>query len=162
MKSMSFAGAATLALLLHTAPVLAESDHAGHAKHDEVFTTGEPGDAKKPAKIVQITMTEANGKMLFTPAKIEVRKGDQVKFVLRNGGELEHEFVLGTTEENLKHAVSMSKNPDMEHDDPNAAKLAPKMTGEIVWKFSKAGEFEYACLIPGYREAGMVGNVVVK
>jgi uncharacterized cupredoxin-like copper-binding protein len=56
----------------------------------------------------------------------------------------------------------MSKNPDMEHDDPNAAKLAPKMTGEIVWKFSKAGEFEYACLIPGHREAGMVGNVVVK
>jgi uncharacterized cupredoxin-like copper-binding protein len=162
MKSMSFAGAAALALLLHAAPVHAESDHAGHAKQDGVFTTGEPGDATKPARIVQIAMTEANGKMLFTPGRVQVRKGEQVRFVLRNGGELEHEFVLGTTEENLKHAASMSKNPDMEHDDPNAAKLAPKRTGEIVWKFGKAGEFEYACLIPGHREAGMVGNVVVK
>ena len=56
----------------------------------------------------------------------------------------------------------MKKNPDMEHDDPNAKKLAPKKTDEIVWKFSKAGEFEFACLIPGHREAGMVGTIVVK
>ncbi len=162
MKPMSFAGAATLALLLHATPVLAERDHAGHVGHDEAFPTGEPGNARKPARIVQVTMTEANGKMLFAPARVEVGTGEQVKFVLRNAGELEHEFVLGTTEENLKHAGSMSRNPDMEHDDPNAAKLAPKRTGEIVWKFSRAGAFEYACLIPGHREAGMVGDVVVK
>lgn len=133
----------------------------GHS-HDESFSAGEPGDPKEPARIVQVTMGETDGKMMFMPMKIDVKKGEQIKFVLRNNGELEHEFVLATTGENLKHAEAMKKNPDMEHDDPNAAKLAPKMTGEIVWKFSKAGEFEYACLIPGYREAGMVGNVVVK
>ncbi|WP_241491299.1 hypothetical protein, partial [Mammaliicoccus sciuri] len=64
-------------------------------------------------------------------------------------GELEHEFVLATTAENLKHAEAMKKNPDMEHDDPNGKRLAPKKTDEIVWKFSKPGEFEYSCLIPG-------------
>ncbi len=56
----------------------------------------------------------------------------------------------------------MKKNPDMEHDDPNGKRLAPKKTDEIVWKFSKPGEFEYSCLIPGHREAGMVGTIVVK
>jgi uncharacterized cupredoxin-like copper-binding protein len=141
---------------------IAAGEHAGHAQSDEGWSTGEPGDAKKPARVVQVTMTEANGKMLFAPAKVEVRKDEQIRFVLRNGGELEHEFVLGTTEDNLRHAASMSKNPDMEHDDPNAVRLASKKTGDLVWKFSKAGEFEYACLIPGHREAGMVGNVVVK
>ena len=82
--------------------------------------------------------------------------------MLRNSGELDHEFVMATTGENLKHADAMKRSPDMEHDDPNARKLAPKETGEVIWKFSKAGEFEYACLIPGHREAGMIGAVVVK
>ena len=56
----------------------------------------------------------------------------------------------------------MQKNPDMAHDEPNGRQLAPNKTGEIVWKFTKAGEFEYACLIPGHREAGMTGTILVK
>ncbi len=60
-----------------------------------------------------------------------------------------------TIEENLKHAEEMKKNPDMEHDDPNAKRLKPKKTGEIVWQFTKAGKFDFCCLIPGHREAGM-------
>jgi uncharacterized cupredoxin-like copper-binding protein len=161
MKLLLPAGVAALAVFLASAPTMAEGDHGSHA-HGDTFSTGEPGDAKKPARIVQVTMTEADGKMLFTPSRIEIRKDEQIKFMLRNNGELDHEFVLATTEENLKHAESMKKNPDMEHDDPNAKKLAPKKTGEIVWKFGKAGEFEYSCLIPGHREAGMIGTVVVK
>ena len=53
-----------------------------------------PGDPKKPARIVQITMGETDGKMIFTPEKIQVKKGEQVKFMLRNNGELDHEFIL--------------------------------------------------------------------
>ena len=64
--------------------------------------------------------------------------------------------------ENLKHGEQMAKNPDMEHDDPNAKRLAPKKTGEIVWAFTKAGEFDFSCLIPGHREAGMTGKIIVK
>lgn len=154
--------AVVAAVLASGGAAIAGGEHAGHAQRDEGRATGEPGDRKRPARVVQVTMTEANGKMLFAPAQIEVRKDEQIRFVLRNGGELEHEFVLGTTEENLRHAGSMSKNPDMEHDDPNAVRLSPKKTGDLVWRFSKAGEFEYACLIPGHREAGMVGSVVVK
>ena len=107
-------------------------------------------------------MGESDGKMLFVPARLEIRKGEQIKFVLRNNGELDHEFVLANTAENLEHAEAMKKNPDMAHADANAKRLAPKQTSEIVWKFTKAGEFEYSCLIPGHREAGMVGTIVVK
>jgi uncharacterized cupredoxin-like copper-binding protein len=100
--------------------------------------------------------------MLFTPGKVEIQKDEQIKFMLRNSGELDHEFVRATNAENLKHAESMKENLDMERDDPNAKKLAPRKTGDFVWKFTMAGEFEYACLTPGRREAGMIGTVVVK
>jgi uncharacterized cupredoxin-like copper-binding protein len=144
-----------------TASAWAGEGPPGH-HHDDSFSAGEPGDAKKPARIVQITTGEMDGKMMFTPAKVEVKKGEQVKFVLRNSGEIDHEFILATTAENLKHAKAMKKNPDMEHDDPNGKRIAPKKSDEIVWKFTKTGEFEYSCLIPGHREAGMIGTVIVR
>jgi len=50
----------------------------------------------------------------------------------------------------------------MEHDDPNAQSIEPGQRKEILWKFSKLGSFEFACLIPGHYEAGMHGKVVVK
>ena len=34
----------------------------------------------------------------------------------------------------------MEKFPEMEHDDPNAIRLAPGETGEIVWTFANAGD----------------------
>ena len=40
--------------------------------------------------------------------------------------------------------------------------VRPKKTGEIVWQFTKPGEFHYGCLIPGHFEAGMVGKLTVK
>ncbi|HAP11592.1 MULTISPECIES: cupredoxin family protein [Bradyrhizobium] len=161
MKTLNRTAVALVATTLLSAAAWAGAGPSGHS-HDETFSAGEPGDPKKPARIIQITMGEMDGKMMFMPAKLEMKKGEQVKFVLRNNGELEHEFVLADTAENLKHAEAMKKNPDMVHDDPNARRLAPKKTDEIVWKFSKSGDFEFACLIPGHREAGMVGTVVVK
>ncbi len=157
LASLKLAG---LAFALSAGVALAGPGAAGH--HDGEVAYGKPGDPKKPARLIQIAMGEKDGKMHFIPNRIEIRRGEQVRFQLRNNGELDHELVLATLEENLKHAIEMQKNPDMEHDDPNAKRLAPKKTGEIVWVFTKAGQFDFSCLIPGHREAGMAGTVVVK
>ena len=156
-------GIVLVAATLLSAGGWAGDGSSGHShSHGATFSAGEPGNPKKPAKIVQVTMGESDGKMLFVPVRLEIKKGDQIKFVLRNNGELQHEFVLASAADNLKHAEEMKQNPNMSHDDPNGKQLAPKKTSEIVWKFTKAGEFEYACLIPGHREAGMTGTIVVK
>jgi uncharacterized cupredoxin-like copper-binding protein len=148
--------AATLA----ASAALAGPGDPGHSH--EHFSAGEPGNPKRPARIVQVTMRESDGKMMYIPERVEVRRGEQIRFVLSNAGDLAHEFILASTADNLKHAEQMKKNPEMEHDDPNAKTIEPKKKNEIVWKFTKAGEFEYGCLIPGHREAGMIGTVIVK
>jgi uncharacterized cupredoxin-like copper-binding protein len=130
--------------------------------HDVHFSAGEPGDPKKPAQTILVIMRESGGKMLYFPDRIEVRRGTQVRFILRNNGLLPHEFLLATKEENLKHAEEMKKNPEMEHDEPNGKRVEPKKSAELLWRFTKAGTFEYGCLIPGHREAGMIGTVIVK
>lgn len=152
--------ATLLALTLASSHVLAAAGPAGHSHAS--FSAGEPGDPKKPARIVQITMQEMDGKMVYLPARVEVKRGEQIRFVIRNSGLLDHEFILASTEDNLKHAEQMKKFPEMEHDDPNAKRLAPQKSSEVVWRFTKAGEFEFGCLIPGHREAGMIGTILVK
>ncbi len=133
----------------------------GHS-HDHGFSAGEPGSPKRKSRTIEVTMMEGDGQMLFKPNRIEVKRGEQIRFVLKNAGELKHEFVLATPPENKAHAIEMQKNPDMEHDDPNAKDVESKKQGELLWRFTKRGEFEFACLIPGHYEAGMRGKVIVK
>lgn len=160
MKQSTMIPVLALAFAAAIGPAVAGSGTPGHGH--ETFSAGEPGDPKKPAQAILVVMREGTGKMMFFPDRLEIRKGDQVRFLLRNNGLLDHEFVLATTEENLKHAEDMKKNPEMEHDDPNARRVEPKKSTELVWRFTKVGQFEFGCLIPGHREAGMTGIIVVK
>ena len=151
MKKITTIGLALIAFA--AAPALGHEQH-GH----ETYSAGEPGNPKKPSRTIEVTMSE----MEFTPSRIEVKRGEQIRFIVRNAGTEDHEFLLASTEDNLKHAEAMKKNPKMEHDDPNGVRLAPKKSAEILWKFTKAGTFEYSCLIPDHRDYGMTGRITVK
>lgn len=157
MTSIKFLPLAALAMVL--ALGMAAPLHAHEGEH---FSAGEPGDATKPFRTVPVSMHEGDGTMGFTPSSLDVKKDEQVKFVITNSGALAHEFVLADAKANLKHAALMQKYPDMEHDDPNGKTVQPNGKTEILWRFSKPGTFEFACLIPGHREAGMIGKVTVK
>jgi uncharacterized cupredoxin-like copper-binding protein len=148
----------TLAIALIALSAAAPAAHSHEHHAHESYSAGEPGDPTKPSRTIEIEMSE----MTYEPFRIEVKRGEQIRFVLRNAGTEDHEFLLATTRENLKHAEVMKKYPHMEHDDPNGVRLGPKKSAEILWKFTKVGTFEYSCLIPNHREYGMVGHVTVK
>ena len=150
------------AFLFSAGVALAGPGAAGHSHKS--FAAGEPGDPKKPVvRTIEVSMHETDdAKMLFKPDRVEVRRGEQVRFVLKNAGTVEHEFMLDSVANNAKHKIAMEKNPDMEHDDPNGKRLTPDGSSEIVWRFTKPGTFEFACLIHGHYESGMHGTIVVK
>ena len=159
---MKMVAALFAAFALIVSPATGFAAGTGHS-HDGELAYGEPGDPSKPSTTIEIRMSEADdGKMIFEPDRITVKRGQQVRFKLKNDGQIDHEIVLATFEENMKHAIEMQKNPDMEHDDPNAKRLSPDQEGEIVWHFTKAGEFDFSCLIPGHRESGMTGTIIVQ
>lgn len=152
----------SMALLSSTAH--AAGNHAGGHGHGdgEMMAIGKPGDAAGVTRTETITMLEnEEGAMLFEPASLTVQEGETVRLKFVNAGETEHEFVMDLHDELMEHKELMARFPEMEHDDPNAIRLAPGDEGEIVWTFSKAGDFEFACLIPGHYESGMKGNLTV-
>jgi uncharacterized cupredoxin-like copper-binding protein len=123
---------------------------------------GEPAKPDAATRTVEVEMFDANGHMGFKPDRVEVARGAVVKFVIHNGGSTTHEFVLGDVAENAAHARMMLQMPDMRHDDPNAKTLDAGASASLAWRFTNAGQFEFACLLPGHYEAGMHGVVVVK
>jgi uncharacterized cupredoxin-like copper-binding protein len=122
---------------------------------------GEPGNPKKPARTVEIVMREEGARMFFVPGEVKVHKGEQIRFVLTNEGMVNHEFILGTRKEIDEHTVEMKKMPSMEHDDAHSSTLGMYGSDELVWHFTKAGRFVFACLIPGHLEKGMIGTIIV-
>ena len=139
---------------------------------------GAPGKAADITRTVTVEMYDS----YYEPKSISVREGETIRFVVRNSGELLHEFSIATPAMHEAHRPEMmammesgmleadrinheaggamhgGKNGKM-HDDPNSILLEPGESGEIVWQFPRLGKLEFACNIPGHYEAGMVGKV---
>jgi uncharacterized cupredoxin-like copper-binding protein len=116
----------------------------GHAKKGPAIKEqkdwGIAGDARAVKRSIDVSMGDD---MRFKPDRIEVRQGETLRFRVRNSGRVMHEFVIGTKAENYM------------------AHVPPGKSGEIVWNFNRAGTFEFACLIAGHYQAGMVGTITV-
>ena len=140
---------------------------------------GEKGDPNKIDRVVNIKMYDN----YYEPNVVKIKKGETIKFIIENLGELVHEYNIGTKEMHIKHQPEMQKLIDHEiilgdkidkikmkkmskmdhslgHSHANSVMLEPKKTGELIWKFSKDIKLEMACNIPGHYETGMVGNLI--
>ena len=138
---------------------LAATGAIAHGDERPEKAYGKPGDRGKASRTVEIAMSD---EMRFIPASITARKGETIRFVVNNSGKLKHEMVLGSIRELKEHAALMLKSPEMEHADPNQISVDPGKTGELIWQFTNAGTFDFACLQPGHFEAGMRGKIAVK
>ncbi|SDX70178.1 cupredoxin domain-containing protein [Roseicitreum antarcticum] len=138
--------------------------HAGGQGSDAGHSLGEPAAIDAATRTIDVSMIETDdGRMLFEPGLIEVQPGETVRFAISNDGMIEHEFIFNTTAEIMAHKDDMMSEAahDMPHDTDNAITLQPGESGELAWTFASAGEFRFACLIPGHYEAGMFGPLVV-
>ncbi len=119
---------------------------------------GIAGDAKSVKRTITLTMGD---NMRFSPDKLEIKQGDTILFVVKNQGKQLHEMVIGTKKELDAHAALMVKFPNMEHDEPYMAHVAAGKSQNLIWTFNRAGDFDFACLIAGHYQAGMVGKITV-
>jgi len=154
MKALPMALAATL---------FAGSEVGAHeGGGPDVFVAGVPGDAEAPARTYDLTIQEASdGTMSFGVRDIVVERGEQIRFVVKDDGRLPHEFRIDSKAGNAEHKTMMEKMPGMVHHDANAITIASGETATLLWRFSKPGTYEFACLLPGHYEAGMHGAIVV-
>ena len=126
------------------------------AQQEDWGIAGNKGDVNRT---IAITMSDD---MKFKPAKIDIKLNETIRFIIKNNGKLMHEMVIGTKSVLDKHAEMMGKHPNMEHDEPYMVHVPPGKNNEIIWKFNRPGSFDFACLIAGHYQAGMIGKIEVK
>ena len=118
----------------------------------------------------------------YEPDLIKVKKNETIKFLVKNNGELVHEFNIATKEMHLKHQPEMMKMveneillPDridkqkmmeiskkdhsMAHKHINSVLLSPGESAELIWKFSNTLDIEAACNVPGHYDVGMIAKI---
>ncbi|MEQ8653420.1 MAG: cupredoxin domain-containing protein [Kiloniellales bacterium] len=156
-----------------TSPAFAEGTHSGAHRHD----AGKAGKAANTSRTLEIILYDN----YYEPETIDVVAGETVRFIVRNQGELVHEFNIATPSMHRAHQEEMQMMVDhgvleassinteaakaMQasmghgmHDEPNSVLLEPGQTGEVIWTFPVPGNLEFACNVPGHYDAGMVGE----
>jgi uncharacterized cupredoxin-like copper-binding protein len=133
-------------------PVYAHDEHPS-AAHGGTSTDGVPGNPSEVSRTVRIEARDT----AFNVKQIQVRQGETIKFLVANKGELRHEFSIASHSEHAEHRAMMQQMPDMIHNDPNVITIEPGQTRELIWKFGKDTNVEFACDLPGHAEQGMAG-----
>jgi len=149
MKSIMIISA--IALYLASSTVFADASHAENGS-----SVGKPGDPNNVSRSIVLQMTFNR----FKPSKINVKRGETIKFVLNNISKKKHEMMIGTMAELKEHAKMMRKHPDMEHDEPNKVSVDSGESRELVWQFTEVGTVDFACPRYGHFK-GMRGEIKV-
>ena len=139
---------------------------------------GEKGESSEVDRVININMYDN----YFEPNVISVKKGETIKFLVKNFGSLVHEFNIATKKMHLKHQSEMLKmmeneillgdkidfkkmkeiakiDHSMAHSHSNSILLEPGKSGEIIWKFNTEIILEAACNVPGHYESDMLAKI---
>ena len=103
--------------------------------------------------------------MKYEPATIEVTAGKPVKLTFHNNDTVEHDFSVME----FPMVMSATAEPMAGHDmggmttDPQLHMAAATNTSNVLeFTPSKPGTYEFFCTVPGHKEAGMKGTLIVK
>jgi uncharacterized cupredoxin-like copper-binding protein len=118
--------------------------------------------APRPQVITLTAMT-----MTYNPPLLEVTAGVPIELTLVNVDSLEHDFsILEIPVESVSAADPMSADHQMQMGE---AALEPVLhmaaeagaTNRLLFTPTKPDRYEFYCTVPGHKEAGMVGTLVV-
>ena len=139
---------------------------------------GKKGKLSEVNRTIEIKMYDN----YYEPKEINIKKGETIKFIVYNYGELVHEFNIATKDMHIKHQPEMmkmvehqilladkidkkkmkemaKKDHSMGHSHSNSVLLEPNQSAELIWKFSTDINLEAACNVPGHYQSGMVAKI---
>lgn len=96
------------------------------------------GTAAAPASAIPLTMSEFR----YSTPSIEIAAGEKATLELKNAGTVEHDLAIEAI------GLKVSVQP---------GRTATRKIGPLA-----AGEYEIVCTVPGHKEAGMVGKLLVR
>jgi len=151
---------ATLAMACTAAPE-ADPDGPIHAQmhvhdgsnDDELFN-----DAT--ARVVGVTLADIS----FTPSTLRAERDSLVEIDLTNNGKLDHDFTIEKIDVDQATRRDGEVPVGHQHMDQYAVHVAlgPAQTARLRLHLHEPGTYSFFCTVPGHREAGMRGSLVIE
>ncbi len=126
-------------------------------------TTAAGGDGSNAERTVEIDIVD----IAFQPDTLEVARGETVRFVFTNTGEIAHDAFIGDDAAQDDHEMEMRDADEDAHggghgdDDSDAITVEPGDIGELTYTFDEPGDLEIGCHQAGHYDAGMHVAVTV-
>ncbi len=172
------AGTLALCIPFGISSALAAGSHGTGHGHGGGVDIGKPGKAADATRTIEIIMKDN----YYEPESLTFKEGETVRFVIKNAGELVHEFNIATAEMHVAHQPEMMMmvdhgvlEPDRinweaakkmqetmghgMHNEPNSVLLEPGKSGEMIWTFPAHAKLQFGCNVPGHYDAGMQGDI---
>ena len=134
-------------------------DHSNIMNMEGMSEVGMPAKGAKPDKVVHVILTD-DMKINFKK-EVKIEPNDVVQFVVMNAGKIDHEFSIGSAQEQLKHREMMKNIGSHAHDSGSTVTVKPGKAKQLLWHFHGDNNVEFACNIPGHAEAGMVKKITL-
>jgi uncharacterized cupredoxin-like copper-binding protein len=115
------------------------------------------------AETTRITVTMKE--FTFEPNPITVAAGTPVEITLVNEGAVEHDFAIESIPaENVVTEGSMNDHAMTEEHSEFDVHTATAVGESSVLRFTptQPGTYQIICSVPGHKEAGMIGELIVK
>lgn len=104
---------------------------------------GMVGQAAPRPPVVHLAAGTAQNEFAFVPKEITVAAGQPVTLTLANKGKIQHDLGI----EALKVKFDL---------------VDPGKSASVTFTPARKGSYEFVCIIPGHKEAGMKGVLIVK
>ncbi|MDR9826473.1 copper-binding protein [Vibrio sp. FNV 38] len=133
-------------------------DHSSMMNMEGMSAVGMPATGAQPDKVVHLILSD-DMKITFK-SDVTIEPNDVVQFVVMNTGKIDHEFTIGSKDEQTEHRKMMANmGSHHDHDTGNTVTVAPGKAKQLLWHFHGDNKVEFACNIPGHYEAGMKKNI---
>jgi uncharacterized cupredoxin-like copper-binding protein len=122
----------------------------GHDGHSDAASAGD----EQPDRTVKVEMVDIN----FRPERLEIKRGETVRFVFTNRGEAVHDAFIGSPTDQQEHEKEMqaADSKSTGHDEMQMGlSVKPGGQSELTYTFKGGGPVEIGCHQPGHYAAGM-------
>jgi uncharacterized cupredoxin-like copper-binding protein len=149
----------------------ADDEHADDAdaheegdNHADLDGDGQANDYLEAAPKDSLTLVKMTS-FAYAPETIEVTTGEVLEIAIQNAEPALHDFTIDKIDADV-HVSYLGGTGQHEHQEPEKDAdvhfaLTEPASGVVHLKIHEPGEYIFYCTVPGHREGGMEGKLIV-